>query len=151
MLTFTMVTPGLLLPWLVRQLNLDAGPDADGGRVSAELNERAYEAARRTVQEHGPTLAPESYFMVQEWLDALAERRHVGPEGSRERRKAFERACAAAIEVQNMALAAATTELEQARSERRYTPADVDAVLAELDAMVFAAERDALAPPRRPR
>lgn len=50
-----------------------------------------------------------------------------------------------------MALASATAELEQARSERRYNPADVDAVLAELDAMVFAAERDALAPPRRPR
>ena len=48
-----------------------------------------------------------------------------------------------------MALAAATAELENARTERRYNPADVDAVLAELDAMVFAAERDALAPPRR--
>ena len=31
-LTFTMVISGLLLPWLVRQLNLDAGPDAGGGR-----------------------------------------------------------------------------------------------------------------------
>lgn len=29
-LTFTMVISGLLLPWLVRQLNLDAGPDAGG-------------------------------------------------------------------------------------------------------------------------
>ena len=121
-LTFAMVIPGLLLPWLVRQLNLDAGPDAGGDRVAAELNERAYQAARRTVQEHGPKLAPESYFMVQEWFDALAERRHVGPEGSRERREAFERACAAAIEVQNMALASATAELEQARGERRYNP-----------------------------
>lgn len=100
-LTFTMVIPGLL-PWLVRQLNLNAGADAGGDKLAAELNERAYEAARRTVQEHSPKLAPESYFMVQEWLDALAERRHVGPEGSRERREAFERACAAAIEVQNL-------------------------------------------------
>lgn len=150
-LTFTMVISGLLLPWLVCQLNLEAGPDAGGDRVAAEHNERAYQAARRTVQEHGPKLASESYFMVQEWLDALAERRHVGPEGSRERREALERACATAIEAQNMALASATAELEQARSERRYNPADVDAVLAELDAMVFAAERDALAPPRRPR
>ncbi|WP_181194519.1 hypothetical protein [Corynebacterium wankanglinii] len=58
---------------------------------------------------------------------------------------------AQAIEVQNMALAAATAELEKARTERRYNPADVDAVLAELDVMVFAAERDALAPPRRSR
>lgn len=92
---------------------------------------------------------PVTVFVVQEWLDALAERRQVGKESSRERREAFEQACAAAIEVQNMALAAATAELENARTERRYNPADVDAVLAELDAMVFAAERDALAPPRR--
>ncbi|WP_175934332.1 hypothetical protein [Corynebacterium sp. Marseille-P4321] len=110
--------------------------------MATELNERAYEAARHAVQEHGPKLAPE-------WQDALAERRHVGKESSRERREAFEQACAAAIEVQNMALAAATAELENARTERGYNPADVDAVLAELDTMVFAAERDALAPPRR--
>lgn len=58
---------------------------------------------------------------------------------------------AQAIEVQNMALAAATAELEKARTERRYNPADVDAVLAELDVMVFAAERDALARLRRTR
>lgn len=72
--------------------------------------------------------------MVQEWLDALAERRHVGKESSRERREAFEQACADAIEVQTMALASATAELENARTERRYNPADVDAVLAERDA-----------------
>lgn len=89
--------------------------------------------------------------MVQEWLDALAARRHVHPEGAKQRREALEAASTAAIEVQNMALAAATAELEKARTERRYNPADVDAVLAELDVMVFAAERDALAPPRRSR
>lgn len=147
-LTFTMVIPGLLLPWLVRQLDPENGPDTHGDKVNAELNDRAYTAARRAVQEHGPKLAPESYIMVQEWLDALAERRKVDPDGSKERREAFERAAAAAIEVQHIALAAATAELEKARSERRYNPADVDAVLAELDLMVVAAERDALAPPR---
>lgn len=146
-----MVIPGLLLPWLVHRLDLDAGPDASGDNVAAELNTRAYEAARLAVQEHGPKLAPESYFMVQEWLDALAVRRHVHPEGAKQRREALEAASTAAIEVQNMALAAATAELEKARTECRYNPADVDAVLAELDVMVFAAERDALAPPRRSR
>lgn len=145
-LTFTMVIPGLLLSWLVRQLGLENGPDAHGDKVNAELNDRAYTAARRAAQEQGPRLAPESYGMVQQWLDALAERRQVNPEGSRERREAFERA-AAAIEVQYIALAAATAELEKARRERRYNPADVDAVLDELDLMVVAAERDALAPP----
>ena len=135
-LTFTMVIPGLLLPSLVRRLNLDAGPDARGDHVAAELNTRAYEAARKAVQEHGPKLAPKSYFMVQEWLDALTERRHVHPEGAKQRREALE-------------TASATAELEKARSERRYNPADVDAVLEELDVMVVAAERDALASPRR--
>ena len=102
-LTFTMVIPGLLLPWLVHQLDLENGPDAHGDKVNAELNTRAYEAARLAVQEHGPKLAPESYFIVQEWLDALAARRHVHPEGAKQRREALEAASTAAIEVQNMA------------------------------------------------
>lgn len=146
-LTFTMVIPGLLLPWLVRQLDLDSGPDARGDKVNAELNDRAYAAARRALQERAPELTPESYGMVQEWLDASAERRQVDPEGTKERRQAFERARAAAIDMQHIALAAATAELERARRERRYNPADVDVVLAELDRMVIAAERDALASP----
>ena len=147
-LTFTMVIPGLLLPWLVRQLDLENGPDARGDRVNAELNDRAYAAARKAVQERGPELAPESYDMVQEWLEALANRRQVDPEGARERREAFERARAAASEMQHIALQAATNELQRARRERRYNPADVDAVLADLDRLMIARERDALASPR---
>lgn len=48
-----------------------------GDKVNAELNDRAYTAARRAVQEQGPRLAPESYGMVQQWIDALAERRQM--------------------------------------------------------------------------
>nr|VDG61786.1 membrane protein [Streptococcus thermophilus] len=146
-LTFTMVIPGLLLPWLVRHMDLENGPDAKGDRVNAELNKRAYMAARAAVQEHGPQLAPESYEMVQVWLGEFAERRQVDPEGAKERRQAFARARKAAAEMQRIALQAATEELQKARGERRYNPADVDAVLDEIDRLVIASERDALASP----
>lgn len=146
-LTFTMVIPGLLLPLLVSKLDLDSGPDAQGDRVNAELNQRVYQAARKAVQEHGSEYAPESYDMVQEWLNLMAEKRHVDPEGSKERRKAFAQARQAAAEMQRIALEAATAEMQQARRERRYNPADVDAVLDEIDRMVIASERDAFASP----
>lgn len=146
-LTFTMVIPGLLLPWLVGKLDLDSGPDAQGDRVNAELNQRVYVAARKAVQQHGPEYAPEAYDMVQEWLNLMAEKRDVDPEGSKERRKAFAQARQAAAEMQRIALEAATAEMQQARRERRYNPADVDAVLDEIDRMVIASERDAFASP----
>lgn len=146
-LTFTMVIPGLLLPWLVGKLDLDSGPDAQGDRVNAELNRRVYVAARKAAQQHGSEYAPEAYDMVQEWLNLMAEKRHVDPEGSKERRKAFAQARQAAADMQRVALEAATAEMQQARRERRYNPADVDAVLDEIDRMVIASERDAFASP----
>ena len=148
-LMFTMVIPGLLLPWLVGKMNLDAGPDARGDKANAELNDRAYAAARRAVQEHGQELAPESYAMIQDWLATLADRRTADPEGAKERREALARARTAAAEMQKIALEAATAELQKARTERRYNPADVDAVLDDIDRIVIGNERSALASPRQ--
>lgn len=148
-LMFTMVIPGLLLPWLVGKMNLDAGPDARGDKANAELNDRAYAAARRAVQEHGQELAPESYAMIQDWLATLADRRTADPERTKERREALARARTAAAEMQKIALEAATAELQKARTERRYNPADVDAVLDDIDRIVIGNERSALASPRQ--
>lgn len=83
-LTCTMVVPGLLLPWLVDKLDLQNGPGAD--QALEELNQRAYDAARRAVREHGEEYQPEAYAMVQEWLICL--RRNVcrirkGPRSAR--------------------------------------------------------------------
>lgn len=99
------------------------------------------------MQAHGPELAPESYAMVQDWMQEFSDRRQADPEGTKERREAFARARSDAAKMQHIALAAATAELEKARRERRYNPADVDAVLDELDRMVIASERAALATP----
>lgn len=147
-LMFTMVIPGLLLPWLVRQLDLDSGPDAHGDRANAELNDRAYAAARRAVQQHGREVAPETYDMVQEWLDAVSQRRSSDADGAKGRREAYLRARAAAKQLQHIAVQAAADELQQARTERRYNPADVDAVLAEIDRIALAHQRSALASPQ---
>lgn len=85
--------------------------------------------------------------MVQEWLDSIAEKRLQDPEGSEERKEAFKRARTGALQMQEVALRAASRELQQARRERQYNPADVDAVLADLDKLILARDRSALATP----
>ena len=144
-LTCTMVVPGLLLPWLVDKLDLQNGPGGD--KAVEELNQRAWAAARKAVKQHGEEFAPEAYAMVQEWLDSIAEKRLQDPEGSEERKEAFKRARAGAAQMQEVALRAASRELQQARRERQYNPADVDAVLADLDKLILARDRSALAAP----
>ena len=42
---------------------------------------------------------------------------------------------------------AASRELQQARRERKYNPADVDAVIADLDRLILARDRKALTAP----
>ena len=144
-LTCTMVIPGLLLPWLVDKLDLQNGPAGD--KAIEELNQRAYAAARKAVREHGEEYAPEAYAMIQERLDSIAEQRLQDPEGADERKEAFDRARAGAAQLQTVALRAASRELQQARRERRYNPADVDAVLSDLDRLILSRERNALAAP----
>ena len=144
-LTCTMVLPGLLLPWLVDKLDLQNGPAGD--KALEELNQRAFDAARKAVREHGEEYAPEAYAMMQERLDSIAEQRLQDPEGSEERKAAFDRARAGAAQLQEVALRAASRELQQARRERRYNPSDVDAVLADLDRLILARDRKALTGP----
>ena len=85
--------------------------------------------------------------MMQERLNSIAEQRLQDPEGSEERKAAFDRARAGAAQLQEVALRAASRELQQARRERRYNPADVDAVLADLDRLILARDRKALTAP----
>lgn len=144
-LTCTMVVPGLLLPWLVGRLDLRKAPDAD--RVYEELNQRAYAAARRAVREHGQEHAPEAYAMVQDWLESIADKRLLDSETTDERMATFERARESALEMQRVALKAASRELHKARRERRYDPADVDAVQADLDRVILGTKRSVLARP----
>lgn len=144
-LTCTMVIPGLMLPWLVRKMDLQKGPEAD--RAIEELNQRAYAAAHKAVREHGEEHAPEAYTMVQEWLNSITEQRLQDPESTDERMAAFERARESAIEMQKVALKAASSELHRARRERQYNPADVDAVQADLDRLIVASKRNVLARP----
>ena len=63
------------------------------------------------------------------------------------KRQAFDRARAGAAQLQEVALRAASRELQQARRERKYNPADVDAVLADLDRLILARNRKALTAP----
>ena len=55
------------------------------------------------MREHGEEYQPEAYKMVQEWLDSIAEKRLQDPEGSEERKEAFKRARAGAVQMQEVA------------------------------------------------
>ena len=145
----TMVLPGLSLPWLVSKLDMESGPDPAGDRAKAELNKRAYAAARRSVQKHGPELAPEPFEIVQQWLDKLSQsHEEEDPETAEDRKQKFQQVRLAAADMQQIALAAASQELQRARCERKYNPADVDAVRADLDRLIVAGRRNALMSPR---
>ena len=128
---------------------MESGPDPAGDRAKAELNKRAYAAARRSVQKHGPELAPESYEIVQQWLDKLSQsHEEEDPETAEDRKQKFQQVRLAAADMQQIALAAASQELQRARRERKYNPADVDAVRADLDRLIVAGRRNALMSPR---
>ena len=65
-----------------------------------------------------------------------------------DRKQKFQQVRLAAADMQQIALAAASQELQRARRERKYNPADVDAVRADLDRLIVAGRRNALMSPR---
>ena len=87
--------------------------------------------------------------MVQDWLESIADKRLLDSETTDERMAAFERARESALEMQRVALKAASRELHKARRERRYDPADVDAVQADLDRVILGTKRSVLARPSK--
>lgn len=135
-LLFTMVFPGLTLPFLVKMLGLDQEDQQD--RQERELLKRAQNAAMEAVGRYAQDAPPELVSMVsdlyrrmvpkspqevenQEFYEAqLAERN--------KRRKLF-------AKMRDTALNAAQDEIISARSDRGVDPATVDHVLRKLDQM----------------
>ena len=70
------------------------------------------------------------------------------PETAEDRKQKFQQVRLAAADMQQIALSAASQELQRARRERKYNPADVDAVRADLDRLIVAGRRNALMSPR---
>lgn len=131
-LLITMVGPGLTLPWLMRKLSLDKGPDAAGDESIAALTERAHKAAT-TYLVDTTELPMEQMVAIKNWfsqeIDADELQENVD--------KLHQRAHHARVG----AIKAAQEELLKARRERGVNPAYVDEVLTNIDRMLVAAER----------
>ncbi len=132
-LLLTMVVPGMTLPWLVRKLNLDKGPDPAGDESIARLTERARKASVTYLVERSD-LPPEQIEAIRNWI---AQGIDADPERTEQLQVLRERAQKARIS----ALHAAQAELLQARREPGVNPAYVDEVLAGVDRMLVAAKR----------
>lgn len=132
-LLITMVGPGLALPWLMKKLNLDQGPDAAGDESIAELTERAQLAARNYLME-STHLPLEQISSIKNWFSQEIE-------ADTDPQEEFHRIHKHAHEARIGAIKAAQAELLKARRERGVNPAYVDEVLTTIDRMLVAAER----------
>lgn len=132
-LLLTMVIPGMTLPWLVRKLNLDQGPDPAGDESIARLTERARKASAKYLIEHS-ALPPEQVDAIRNWIAQ-------GIAADAEKTEQLQVMRAKALEARVSALHAAQVELLQARREMGVNPAYVDEVLAHVDRMLVAAKR----------
>ncbi|MDO4911034.1 MAG: sodium:proton antiporter [Corynebacterium sp.] len=134
-MAFTMVFPGLTLPWLVRRLSLDRGPDAQGDIARERLFRRARDAANVVIQSHVDELPQSAVSSIQHWI---MEETNMDEDELKAKAKEVR---SKAAEVRFEALAAAQRELLSARREPGVDPAIVDEVLTEIDRMIIAARR----------
>lgn len=134
-MTCTMVIPGLTLPWLMRRLSLDRGPDAQGDIARERLFRRAKDAASVVVHSKGEELPPHIVAGIQNWL---LEETNVDEDSDAAKVRDIRKK---ASEIRFEALAAAQREMISARREPGVDPAIVDEVLKEIDRMIIAARR----------
>ncbi|GAA1475149.1 cation:proton antiporter [Corynebacterium felinum] len=142
-LVITMVIPGLSLPWLMKKLSLDAGPDAFGDIAREQLVARARTAARSTMMSHIDELPQEK---MQALLTRFEEtihfededEDHMSPEARREMLRQHAQKMAS---IHLEALKAAQRELLNARKERDVDPAILDEVLFDVDQQILGVKK----------
>ncbi|ALC05806.1 NhaP-type Na+/H+ and K+/H+ antiporter [Corynebacterium deserti GIMN1.010] len=132
-LLITMVGPGMSLPWLMKKLNLDQGPDAAGDESIAKLTERAHKAATDHLIET-TNLPVEQMSAIRNWISQEIDAEDTS-------RQEIEHMRTKAHDARIGAIKAAQAELLKARQERGVNPAYVDEVLTTIDRMLVAAER----------
>ncbi len=142
-LVVTMVIPGLLLPWLMKTLNLEQGPDAFGDQARARLEARARFAAGEVLERY-------IHDIPAEQLEALRRRFeediHVDVDESdhgaaQDRKKRIAQRAEQMNRVRLEALYASQAELLRARRERDVDPVILDEVLYDVDSQIVATEK----------
>ena len=152
-LLFTMIFPGLTLPWLVKKMCF--GQEHELDRQERRLLERAAEASQREVMSFAQRNAPpELIARVSENFRRMVPQAPSEEEIETHQKLMEERKKRSRMfrEVQRAALAAAQAEVLKARGEPGVDPEAVDRVLFHLDqkAAVSQPEMTAMMPMIRP-
>lgn len=141
-LFFTMVLPGLSLPWLMRKLNLSSADNAFGDRDREELLRGARRAAMETVQHHVDVLPAEQYAGLQERFRGSFDVADAHESDSAALKAQRHRAYLyKAAEAYLEALTASQQYLLTARRRRGVNPAIVDELLSDVDRKIVIAKR----------
>lgn len=145
-LLVTMVLPGLLLPWLMRQLDLTEASQAANDKMRAAVVSRARAASIDALSQFRPeddatgeaeTVDPEISANVIQWFEDRLGDGENPAENNDERKQRAEEARRVALEARRTALNAAQSELLALRKDRAFNPAIVDEILEEIDRMVI--------------
>lgn len=135
-LTFTMVLPGLTLPWLMKRLSLDQGPDAFGDEMRRVLQKRSWQAAMGAMHRHEDEIPRKLLLKLDSWF---AEESKIDDPDD-ETLATFQMRNKLA-EIRKEAIDAAQQELLRARREPGIDPAIVDELLTEVDRMALAEQQ----------
>lgn len=141
-LLVTMVIPGMLLPWLMGQLDLDSHAQAAADKMRTQITERARQAALRALARKYKDLEPDAAARVDQWFDDRLGTEMDGDD-LEERMEKLREQRTVLNHSRLVAFKAAQTELLLIRQQREVNPQLVDEILAEVDRMVLVAERNA--------
>ena len=135
-LVMTMVLPGLLLPWLMRQLDLTTYSQAASDKMRAEITKRARKAGVASMRRKYKELDPEIAANISQWFEDRLGEDEDGDDASTRLQKAI-KARDVALAARRVALAGAQQELLRLRRDRNFNPMIVDEVLEEVDRMTL--------------
>lgn len=139
-LLMTMVIPGLLLPWLMRQLDLTTYSQAATDKMRATITSRARKAGIAAMRAKYEELDPDIAANIARWFEDRLGEDEDGEDATTRLRMAIE-AREVALAVRRTALAGAQQELLRLRRDREFNPMIVDEVLADVDRMSLGAKK----------
>lgn len=140
-LLVTMVIPGLLLPWLMEQLDLRTTAEAAADKMRTRITERARQSALEALREHYETLDPDVAAGVDAWFQSQLGVDYDSSDDPDTRVMKAVKAREVAGDARQVAFTAAQQELLRMRRERHLNPMIVDEILGEVDRMVVAVHR----------
>ena len=139
-LLMTMVIPGLLLPWLMRQLDITTYSQAATDKMRATITSRARKAGIAAMRSKYEELDPDIAANIAQWFEDRLGEDEDGEDATTRMKMAIE-ARELALAARTTALAGAQQELLRLRRDREFNPMIVDEVLADVDRMSLGAKK----------